>query len=183
MQERARSRATAKPPPSRMIIHIPQPASVPTEQLDQLGLVKTPLSWPASGLRGRKYIDEISGIDSMGIWECSPGRWQRTIAQEEFAHFLKGSARFLPECGDPIDIRAGDSIWFPANSSGVWEIAEDLRKVYVIIDRPTLADRFKAWMKRMFRQWLGMPPRSSIPRGTAVASTTEPVAACSSTPA
>src|SRR4051812_43134154 len=92
MQERARSRATAKPPPSRMIIHIPQPASVPTEQLDQLGLVKTPLSWPASGLRGRKYIDEISGIDSMGIWECSPGRWQRTIAQEEFAHFLKGSA-------------------------------------------------------------------------------------------
>jgi len=166
-----------------MIIHIPQPAAIPNEQLGQLGAVKTPLSWPAAELTGRKYIDEIPGIDSMGIWECSPGRWQRTIAQEEFAHFLKGSARFIPECGDPIDIRAGDSIWFPANTSGVWEIAEDLRKIYVIIDRPTLAARFKMWLKRTFRQWLGMPPRWSVPGGSVVASTTEPVAACSSTQA
>src|SRR5436305_1361389 len=112
---------TINPSPSRMIIHIPQAAAIPNEQLGQLGPVKTPLSWPAAELTGRKYIDEISGIDSMGIWECSPGRWQRTIAQKEFAHFLKGRARFIPECGDPIDIRAGDSIWFPANTSGVWE--------------------------------------------------------------
>src|SRR4051794_41698278 len=127
-----------------MAILISQSARMPKGDLDDLGPVKKPLSHPAAALTGKKYIDDLAGIDSMGIWECSPGRWQRTIAQEEFAHFLKGSARFLPECGDPIDIRAGDSIWFPANSSGVWEIAEDLRKVYGIIDRPTLADRFKA---------------------------------------
>ena len=79
-----------------MAILISQPADIPSHELDQLGPVKVPLSWPAAALIGRKYIDEIPGIDSMGIWECSPGRWQRTIMQEEFAHFLKGSARFIP---------------------------------------------------------------------------------------
>lgn len=139
-----------------MAILISQPADIPNHELDQLGPVKVPLSWPAAALIGRKYIDEIPGIDSMGIWECSPGRWQRTIMQEEFAHFLTGSARFIPTDGEPIDVRAGDSIWFPKNSAGVWEIHENVRKVYVIIDRPTLWSSAKAHAKRLLRQWFSM---------------------------
>jgi uncharacterized cupin superfamily protein len=102
-------------------------------------------------LVGRKYLDNAPGIDSMGIWQCSPGRWQRTIMEEEFAHFVSGSARFVPEDGAPIDIRAGDTIWFPANSRGVWEISEDVRKVYVIIDRPSLVKRLKSRIKSLLR--------------------------------
>src|SRR3954451_2001460 len=109
-----------------MTILIPQAAAIPKEDLDLLGGVKIPLSEPAAVLMGKKYIDETPGIDSMGIWECSPGRWQRTIMQEEFAHFIKGSARFIPDEGEPIDIYAGDPIWFPANSTGVWEITEEV---------------------------------------------------------
>ena len=140
-----------------MAILIRQPAAIPSHELDQLGPVKQPLSFPPSALVGKKFIDEIPGIDSMGIWECSPGRWQRTIMQEEFAHFIKGSARFIPEDGEPIDIHAGDSIWFPANSAGVWEITEDVRKVYVIIDRPTFWSRWKSAAKTVFRRWLRIP--------------------------
>jgi hypothetical protein len=121
------------------------------DELDQLGPVKLPLTSPPSMLVGRKYIDEAPGIDSMGIWECSPGRWQRTIMEEEFAHFIVGSARFVPERGEPIDIRAGDTIWFPVNSRGVWEISEDVRKVYVIIERPGLIKRIKAAVKHIFK--------------------------------
>ena len=120
------------------------------DELDLLGPVKMPLTSPPSMLVGRKYIDDAPGIDSMGIWECSPGRWQRTIMEEEFAHFITGSARFIPEAGEPIDIRAGDSIWFPANSRGVWEISEDVRKVYVIIERPNLMQRIKFAIKHVF---------------------------------
>jgi len=127
------------------------------EDLDPLGPVKIPLSATVSQLTGRKYIDEIPGIDSMGIWECSPGRWQRTIMQEEFAHFIVGSARFIPEVGEPIDIHAGDTIWFPANSAGVWEITEDVRKVYVIIDRPGIFKQAKMWLRDTFGRWLNMP--------------------------
>ena len=137
-----------------MTILISQAASMRKEELDNLGPVKSPLSSPASQLTGRKYIDEIPGIDSMGIWECSPGRWQRTIMQEEFAHFIVGSARFVPDEGEPIDIRAGDTIWFPANSRGVWEITEDVRKVYVIIDRPGVLKHMKTWLKETFGRWL-----------------------------
>jgi uncharacterized cupin superfamily protein len=133
-----------------MTIVIRQAASMAKEDLDQLGEVKVPLSSPAALLVGRKYLNDVPGIDSMGIWECSPGRWQRTIMEEEFAHFINGSARFVPEDGsDPIDLRAGDTIWFPANSRGVWEISEDVRKVYVIIDRPNILKRAKAWAKQM----------------------------------
>ena len=140
-----------------MAILITQAASIRKEDLDQLGPVKIPLSSPVSQLVGKKFIDETAGIDSMGIWECSPGRWQRTIMQEEFAHFIVGSARFIPDDGDPIDIHAGDTIWFPANSTGVWEITEDVRKVYVIIDRPGILKTAKAWIKDTFGRWLRIP--------------------------
>jgi uncharacterized cupin superfamily protein len=157
-----------------MTILIRQAASMRKEDLDQLGPVKVPLSSPVSQLTGRKYIDEIPGIDSMGIWECSPGRWQRTIMEEEFAHFIVGSARFIPEEGDPIDIRAGDTIWFPANSKGVWEITEDVRKVYVIIDRPGVFKQAKIWLKETFGRWL----RISVPSASrSPVKTTQPSAA------
>lgn len=144
-----------------MIIHISQPAAIPKEKLEQLGDVKIPLSWPAAALTGKKYLDEIPGVDSMGIWECSPGRWQRTIMQEEFAHFISGSARFIPAEGEPIDVRAGDTIWFPANSCGVWDISENVRKVYVIIDRPSLWKRMKLALKRTLLSWLTLSSRSA----------------------
>lgn len=154
-----------------MAILIRQPADIPSQELDQLGPVKAPLSWPAAALVGKKFIDEAPGIDSMGIWQCSPGRWQRTIMHEEFAHFVRGKARFIPEDGEPLDIAAGDSIWFPANSGGVWEILEEVRKVYVIIDRPTPWSRFKSALKTVFRRWLRMPARSArVPHGDAARS-------------
>jgi uncharacterized cupin superfamily protein len=137
-----------------MTIVISQPASMSKEELDGLGPVKAPISLPAAELVGRKYLDNAPGIDGMGIWECSPGRWTRTIMQEEFAHFIKGSARFIPEDGSPpINLKAGDTIWFPKNSRGIWEITEDVRKVYVIIDRPSLLKRAKARLKTFFMAW------------------------------
>jgi len=116
-----------------MAILIRQAAEIPKTQLDQLGPVKKPLSFPPAELTGVKYFVGRGGDRMMGVWECSPGCWQRTILEEEFAHFVAGSARFIPEDGEPIDIRAGDSIWFPRNSRGVWEITENVRKVYVIL--------------------------------------------------
>ncbi len=132
-----------------MTILISQPATLRKDDLEQLGPVKKPLDSTAARLVGKKFIEDMPGIDSMGIWECSPGRWQRTIMQEEFAHFLTGRATFIPTEGDPIEIRAGDSIWFPANSCGVWDIKEDCRKVYVVIDRPNAWKKFKGWIKSL----------------------------------
>lgn len=131
------------------------------DKLDQLGPVQKPLSEPAARLIGRKYIDESNGIDCMGIWQCSPGVWERTIMQEEFAHFISGSATFIPESGEPIELKAGDTIWFPKNSRGIWKITEDVRKVYVVIDRPGLFKQFKAWLRDLLKMRAGEP--SALP--------------------
>lgn len=134
-----------------MIILISQAAKIPGEALDQLGPVKKPISQPAARLIGRKFISETDGIDCMGIWECSPGIWERTIMQEEFAHFVSGSATFIPEGGEPIEVRAGDSIWFPKNTRGVWQITENVRKVYVVIERPGIFAQIKAWLRDLLK--------------------------------
>jgi uncharacterized cupin superfamily protein len=160
-----------------MAILISKAAAIPKENLDELGAVKKPLSWPAATLTGKKYLDEAPGIDSMGIWECSPGRWQRTIMQEEFAHFVKGSARFIPARGAPIEIEAGDTIWFPANSAGIWEIREDVRKVYVIIDRPNLWRKFKQSLKAVFESQSGPASPSPQPIATEPERAAEPALA------
>lgn len=160
-----------------MAILISKAATMPRENLDELGAVKKPLSWPVAALTGKKYLDEAPGIDSMGIWECSPGRWERTIMQEEFAHFVKGSARFIPAQGAPIDIEAGDTVWFPANSRGIWEIREDVRKVYVIIDRPNLWRKFKHSLKALFETRSGPLSPSPEPASAGSERAGEPVLA------
>jgi len=154
-----------------MVILIQQPAKMRADELDQLGPVKKPISTPASQLTGRKYIDDADGIDCMGIWECSPGRWERTIMQEEFAHFITGSATFIPPDGEQIEIKAGDTIWFPANSRGVWEIKENVRKVYVVIDRPGAFKRFRKWIRSLLDPHAAGKralPIVAAPAGTAI---------------
>jgi uncharacterized protein len=73
-----------------------------------------------------------------GVWECSPGKFQRQVAQAEFCHFLSGECSFTPENGGPtIEIRPGDVVFFPPNSMGVWDIRQTSRKVFIVFDDTT----------------------------------------------
>lgn len=71
---------------------------------------------------------------AFGIWEFTRGRWRRQIPKREFSHILAGHCFFTPDAHEPIERRAGDSVFFPANCSGIWDIREKLRKSYLIID-------------------------------------------------
>lgn len=70
----------------------------------------------------------------MGIWTSSPGRWHRQIREAEFCIFLEGQCTFLPNNGDPIEITAGDVLYFPENSLGIWDITTDCRKAFCIFN-------------------------------------------------
>jgi hypothetical protein len=48
-------------------------------------------------------------------------------------HILAGRGRFTPMHGETIEFRAGDTLFFPANTTGEWHIAETLRKVFVVM--------------------------------------------------
>lgn len=74
------------------------------------------------------------GETSSGLWECSPGRWRRQLVQAEFCHFFEGELVFEPDAGEPIHIKAGDAVFFPANSHGVWDIRQTARKFYVLFN-------------------------------------------------
>jgi uncharacterized protein len=104
-------------------------AGQPEESLAPLGAVAVPLSEPAAQLRGataREHPD-------CGVWECTPGRWRRQVKSAEFCHFVAGRCTFTPDGGSPITLQAGDAAYFPANTGGVWDVSETIRKTYVIL--------------------------------------------------
>jgi len=101
---------------------------IPSEKLDDWGTPKT-IGEPRCHLKGFQMIESKDGSEG-GIWECTPGKFTREIMQAEFTMFLEGNAVFHPENGDPIEIKAGDVLFFPENSKGTWEIIETVRKAY-----------------------------------------------------
>lgn len=77
-------------------------------------------------------IEHEDGV-AAGIWECTPGRWRRQIAQQEFCHFITGRCTFTPDGGEAMHIRAGDALLLPANTFGIWDIEETVRKSFVLL--------------------------------------------------
>jgi uncharacterized protein len=114
-------------------IRLASPESLPTDQLEDWGPAKVIVGTLIAHIRSSEQTSGDGGRDRVGVWECTPGSWRRQVMEREFAHFLSGRARFVPDDGEPFDINAGDAVWFPADTTGTWEISETLRKSYVII--------------------------------------------------
>lgn len=110
-------------------IRLITPDAIPTGELADWGPAKVPVGSLIARIRGSEHGKR----DRVGVWECTPGRWRRQVMEREFAHFLAGRARFIPDHGEPFDIYAGDAVWFPADTTGTWDITETVRKSYVII--------------------------------------------------
>lgn len=101
--------------------------------------VPAPLSVPVSQVRSMSHPSPSALGTRCGVWECTPGRWRRQITQAEFCHFLEGDCRFEPDDGEPFTIAAGDVIYFPENSTGVWDVRETSRKIFVLFDESARA--------------------------------------------
>lgn len=113
------------------IQHIRQTRDV--QDLESLGNVGIPLSEPACALRGRKLA--IPGADEAqtGIWECSPGQFRRQVTRGEVMHILSGECTFTPDDGEPLHIRAGDTVLMSPNTNGIWNVKTTVRKVYTLV--------------------------------------------------
>lgn len=113
-----------------MIKKIEKAASIPSDQLEDWGIPKT-VGEPICHLRGLTISENEDGSQA-GIWECTPGKFIREVKQAESVTFLSGHCIFHPDNGDPIEIRGGDVLFFPENSTGTWEILETVRKAYLV---------------------------------------------------
>lgn len=68
-----------------------------------------------------------------GIWESDPGRsrWEfRT--RGEIIHVVSGRMVVVEDGGEPVELRAGSTAYFPIGWCGEWTVLERLRKVYVV---------------------------------------------------
>lgn len=105
--------------------------NTPNVALEESNAVAVALSEPVA-ITSTTSVERSDGVET-GIWECTPGRWRRQIVQQEFCHFVAGRCTFTPDGGEPIEIRAGDALMMPANTLGIWDIQETVRKTYVLI--------------------------------------------------
>lgn len=88
-----------------------------------------PQGQPIAMIRSKEFHE----VPSAGVWECSPGRWRRAVKNADFSHFVKGRCKFHPDQGDVLEISAGDAVYFPANTTGTWEVIETVRKTYFLM--------------------------------------------------
>ena len=99
--------------------------------LTDVGSVGAPVGQPVAQLKCCEAVSLPDKQVEAGVWECTPGVWHRQVKQAELCHFVAGHCFFTPEDGQPIEIRAGDAVFFPFNSRGVWDVRETVRKTYV----------------------------------------------------
>ncbi|AWB88613.1 cupin domain-containing protein [Salinibacterium hongtaonis] len=114
---------------------INRPTSVPASDLDEKPLAP-PNAEPLEGeviVRSRvDFATEDRRVVS-GIWESETGlsRWE-FLTRGEIIHVVEGAMTVHEDGGEPQEIRAGDSAYFPIGWCGTWRVTERLRKVFVV---------------------------------------------------
>jgi uncharacterized protein len=105
--------------------------AVALDNLEDWGTAGLPGTEPAR-VTGRQIV--IGGAEAIdtGVFECSPGTYRRSVKQAETMHFIAGSGTFTPDGEDTIHFKSGDTLFFEANTEGLWVVAETMRKIYVI---------------------------------------------------
>lgn len=97
-------------------------------------------NWGEAGLPGGTPV-RVSGVQKTikgseidtGIFECTAGTYRRSVKEAEVMHILAGHGRFTPDNEETIHFAPGDTLFFEANTEGLWEVEETMRKVYVIL--------------------------------------------------
>jgi uncharacterized cupin superfamily protein len=113
---------------------------VKVQQLKQAAIVTGLNDWGTTGLpgtdqvrvSGARYV--IPGNESIdtGVFECSVGTYRRSVKQAEVMHFICGAGTFTADGEPTIHFKSGDTLFFEANTEGLWDVQETMRKIYVI---------------------------------------------------
>jgi uncharacterized protein len=104
--------------------------------LAERGAVARPLTQPACTTRQLDIPAAVSAGHKMGVWESTPGSYLRQVPNPELMHILSGRCTFTPEGGQPLEIEAGDTVFFPAHTNGRWDMKDNVRKVFVVFPQP-----------------------------------------------
>lgn len=81
----------------------------------------------------RELFESLDGSMSIGIWECTPGRFtaDRTKSAET-CHIISGRVEMRHPDGTTELLGPGDLLVLPQGWVGEWRILEQTRKLYII---------------------------------------------------
>jgi len=68
------------------------------------------------------------GVFGWGIWEKEVSEFPWTYDSEEICYLLEGEVEVTPDGGEPVKIKAGDFVTFPAGMSCNWKISSPIKK-------------------------------------------------------
>lgn len=93
-----------------------------------------PIAGPAEAVRSSRTLT-MPGREQaqFGVWEASVGTFTRDVVAGEIMAILSGEAAFISESGERWEMEAGDTLVFPPNTRGKWEIMAPMRKLYVLL--------------------------------------------------
>ncbi len=77
----------------------------------------------------REKLEEM-GVFSWPVWEKEVSSFPWTYDTDEICYILEGEVTVTPDGGEPVTIRAGDLVRFPAGMSCTWDITKPIRKHY-----------------------------------------------------
>jgi uncharacterized cupin superfamily protein len=74
----------------------------------------------------------IKALDarSWPIWTCEVSEFPWTYDSKETCYILEGEVAVTPDGGDPVTIKAGDLVVFPAGMSCRWKVTKPIKKHY-----------------------------------------------------
>jgi uncharacterized cupin superfamily protein len=73
---------------------------------------------------------EVIGVFDWPIWTREVSRFPWKYDARETCYLLEGEVVVTPDGGEPVALRAGDLVTFPAGMSCTWDIRVAIKKHY-----------------------------------------------------
>ena len=93
-----------------------------------------PESWVLDG-RPQAKATAIAKSQDGGMtviaWSCTRGRFRWHYQVDEMAHILAGEVFITDQTDCTRRLGPGDTVFFPAGSTSVWQVTADIRKIAV----------------------------------------------------
>jgi uncharacterized cupin superfamily protein len=100
----------------------------------ELSVSPFPAEWVLEGspqARATAIARSRDGAMTVIAWSCTKGRFRWQYQVDEMAHILSGEVFITDQSGTERRLGPGDTVFFPAGSSSIWEVTRDVRKVAV----------------------------------------------------
>jgi uncharacterized cupin superfamily protein len=93
-----------------------------------------PSEWVLEGrpeARSKEIARSRDRTMNVVVWSCTKGRFRWRYLVDEMVHVLSGEVFIVDHTNTERRLGPGDTAFFPAGSSSVWRVTQDVRKVAV----------------------------------------------------